>query len=437
MKLIHTADLHLGQILYQNYDREDEHAHFFQQLKAWCRAEKPDALVVSGDIFDIQQPSASTKRFFNESFVGLAKDNPDMAIVIAAGNHDSASRIQADSPVWDAAGVRLVGTAPAIGSTDLPDGWQDKFIVRLKSGYIIALPYMIGERPEVIQNILEKVEAENEAGKPVVLMAHAAITGTDMQGHGEIGKMRTQGIQSMGHGWDYLALGHIHKPQTLGHAEDALKDEAVTYPSGVARYSGSALHVSCDETYPHSVSVVEIPAHGSDVTIRPLRIDELRHFFILPDGGKGYASEEEALAGVKDFCDNVGQGYFRLCVDAAVSLSSNFNKKVYDILAPYGEEVRFNPKTIWVGETKKEEVAEKPVFEVAELQQMEDPVDFIEKTRSQYHGLPDEDELRKLFDEVRDEIKRFEDEAKQKEAQKAAKKKAQADQVEENEDQEE
>lgn len=427
MKLIHTADLHLGQILYQNYDREDEHTHFFEQLKAWCRAEKPDALVVSGDIFDIQQPSASTKRFFNECFVELAKDNPDMAIVITAGNHDSASRIQADSPVWDAAGVRLVGTAPAIGSTDLPDGWQDKFIVRLKSGYIIALPHIIGERPAVIQSILDKVEAENTEGKPIIMMAHAAITGTDIQGHGEVGKMRTQGIDSMGHGWDYLALGHIHKPQTLGHPEDALKEDAVTYPSGVARYSGSALHVSCDETYPHSVSVVEIPAHGADITIRPLRIDELRHFFILPDDKKGYASEEDALTGVKDFCEKVGSGYFRLCVDAVVSLSSNFTQKVYDILKPYDEEVRFNPKTIWAGEVKKEDDAEKPVFEVAELQQMDDPVDFIEKTRSQYQGLPDADELRKLFDEVRDEIKRYEDEEKQKAARKAAKKKATAD----------
>ena len=436
MKLIHTADLHLGQILYQNYDREDEHAHFFKQLKAWCRAEKPDALVVSGDIFDIQQPSAATKRFFNECFVDLAKDHPDMAIVIVAGNHDSASRIQADSPVWDVAGVRLVGTAPAIGSTDLPDGWQEKFIVRLESGYIVALPHMIGERPEVIQSILKKVEAENADRKPVILMAHAAITGTDMQGHGEIGKMRTQGLETMGCGWDYLALGHIHKPQTLGHSEDALKEGTVTYPAGVARYSGSALHVSCDETYPHSVSVVEIPAHGADVTIRPLRIDELRHFYVLPGDGKSYASEEEALTGVKDFCDKVGKGYFRLCVDAAVSLPSNFNKKVYDILAPYDEEVRFNPKTIWAGETKAEEDAEKPVFEVAELQQMEDPVDFIEKTRSQYQGLPDADELRKLFDEIGDEIKRFKDEAKQKEIQKAAKKKAQADRVQENENQE-
>ena len=229
----------------------------------------------------------------------------------------------------------------------------------------------------------------------------------------------------MAHGWDYLALGHIHKPQTLDHPEDALKDGPITYPSGVARYSGSVLHVSCDETYPHTVSVVEIPAHGTDITIRPLRIDELRHFYVLPAEGKSYMSEDEALAGVQGFCEKEKKGYFRLCIDASAPLSSNFNQKVYELLKPYDDEVRFNPKTIWAGETQEEDNSEKPVFEVAELQQMTDPVDFIEKTRSQYQGLPDTDKLRQLFVEIRDEIKRFEDEEKQKAARKAAKKKEQ------------
>ena len=432
MKIIHTADLHLGQVIYQNYDREDEHEHFFKQLKAWCRNEAPDALVVSGDIFDIQSPSAATRRFFNERFVELARENPQMSIVITAGNHDSAARIQADSPVWDAAGVRLVGVAPAAGSTEAEDGWQERFIVRLESGYIVALPYMIGERPAVIQSILNKVEEENTEGKPVVLMAHAAITGTDMQGHGEIGKMRTQAIATMGQGWDYLALGHIHKPQTLDHPEDALKEDSVTYSSGAARYSGSALHVSCDETYPHSVSVVEIPSHGADVTIRPLRIDELRHFYILPEDGSSYASEDDALAGLKVFCEKVGKGYFRFRVDALATLSSNFSQKVYDFIKPYDDEVRFNPRTIWDGATQEEEDTEKPVFEVSELQEMKDPLDFIEKTRAQYAGLPDTDTLRNLFDEVRDEIQRYKDESKQKSVAKASGKKAGEDKGQED-----
>ena len=277
MKIIHTADLHLGQVIYQSYDRVDEHEHFFRQLEKWCEDERPDALVVSGDIFDIQQPGAATRQFFNDHFVDISIKNPRMAIVIVAGNHDSASRIQADCSVWARAGVTLVGHGP---SSDMPgddDSWMDRFIVRLESGYIVALPFFLGDRSAQIQRILDFVAAENTEGKPVVMTGHLAVTGSDMTGHDDIGRIRTQAVESLGTGYDYLALGHIHKPQTIGHQEDAFA-ESVTYPSGVVRYSGSALHVSCDEAYPHTVSVVEIDRRGGDVTIRQKRIDELRHF---------------------------------------------------------------------------------------------------------------------------------------------------------------
>ena len=113
MKILHTADLHLGQVMYQNYTREDEHDRFFRQLDAWCGQHRPDALLVSGDIFDIQQPGAAVKRRFNEYFVGLHRRHPGMAIVVVAGNHDSASRIHADNAVWSLGDVKLVGLPPA------------------------------------------------------------------------------------------------------------------------------------------------------------------------------------------------------------------------------------------------------------------------------------------------------------------------------------
>ena len=116
MKILHTADLHLGQVMYQNYTREEEHDHFFRQLKGWCGEYCPDALVVSGDIFDIQQPGAGVKRCFNEYFVDLHNSFPEMAIVIVAGNHDSASRIHADNAVWSLGQVKLVGLPPATDS---------------------------------------------------------------------------------------------------------------------------------------------------------------------------------------------------------------------------------------------------------------------------------------------------------------------------------
>lgn len=285
MKILHTADLHLGQVIYQNYERSDEHDHFFEQLKAWCQEYQPDALVVSGDIFDIQQPSANTRKAFNEYFVDIHSACPKMRIVITAGNHDSASRIQADSAIWTFANTTMVGTAPMI---EPKDKWEEQYVVRLESGYIIAMPYLTGERTEMLQLLLDFVAKENTENKPVVMMGHTAVTGLDIMGHNiEIGKLKTQDEEAFGKGYDYLALGHIHKPQTINHQQDAMT-QTVSYPSPVIRYSGSALHVSCDEAYPHTVSLVEIDKHGGEVKIQQLRIDELRHFYVLPEGNSSF-----------------------------------------------------------------------------------------------------------------------------------------------------
>ena len=414
MKIIHTADLHLGQVIYQNYDRSDEHRHFFNQLERWCREEQPDALLVSGDVFDIQQPSATVKRAFTDYFVHLHEVCPQMHIVITAGNHDSASRIQADSAVWRLAHVHLVGTPPLIDSLEQPDGWQWQYIVKLDSGYIVPLPYMAGERREIIQAILDKVGEDNAGKLPVVMMAHQAVTGLDITGHNfEIGTLKTLDADAMGSGFDYLALGHIHKPQTLGHQEDAQRTE-VCYPSPVVRYSGSALHVSCDEAYPHTVSLVEMDRHQGEVHIRQLRIDELRHFYVLPADGASFASAEEALAVMTAFVAHGDRGYLRFCFDAKADVPSNFSQQVYDALLPYHEEWRYNPKIVWTGahETPGDE-KEALVFEVAELQQMKDPMTFIERTLDQYPGL-DLDEVRQAFEEVTVELARMREEDEEK-----------------------
>lgn len=419
MKILHTADLHLGQVIYQNYDRNDEHQHFFDQLTSWCKEHQPDALLVSGDVFDIQQPSATVKKFYTDYFVGLHRQCPEMAIVITAGNHDSASRVQADSSVWALANATVVGTAP---STEPAEGWEDKYIVSLPSGYIIAMPYMANERTETLQHLLDVVAKKNVEGKPVVMMGHTAVTGLDTLGHNlVVGTLKTQETKSFGSGYDYLALGHIHKPQTIDHQEDALKMN-VSYPAPVIRYSGSVLHVSCDEAYPHSVSLVEIDKHGGEVQIEQLRIDELRHFYVLPEDNFSFTSAEEALDAIQKFCKEKQSGYIRLRISISTPLPSNFNQIVYDALAATNDEVRYNPKIIWtdMDETVKEEKA-KPSFEVAELQQMTNPLDFISKIIDQYPEL-DMEEIRLAFEEVEQEVLRIEEEEEIKAAAKETKK---------------
>ena len=406
MRILHTADLHLGQILYQYYERADEHIHFFDQLHQWCDSYRPDALVVSGDIFDIQQPSAAVKDFFNRSFVALHLSFPDLQIVIAAGNHDSAARIEADSEVWGMSGVRLVGHGPAVDAASQPDGWQERFVVEIPAGFIITIPFVASLRSNTLQALLEYVERRNVDGRPVVMMAHQAVSGSDTTGHNDIGNLRDLAITDFGTGYDYLALGHIHRAQTIGYPLGDENDEHSSYPAGIARYSGSALHVSCDEQYPHTVSIVDIDRHGGTVELTRLRIDELRHFYTLPDKNTPAASSaDEVYALVDGFCNDVGSGYIRLRIDRKAPLPVDFIQTVYRRLETTDNEVRFNPKTIFENDDIQPEETSRPLFEIAELKQMTDPLDFVKKM---IHSFPelDLDQLEEDFKEVENEIRK-------------------------------
>ncbi len=403
MKIVHTADLHLGQIIYQNYDRADEHAHFFRQLEQWCAAERPDALVVAGDVFDVAQPSTAARGAYIEAFVRLHECCPEMMIVIIAGNHDSASRLQVEELLWRQLNVVVVGVAPPLSVGEADCG---RYIVRLPAGYIVAVPYSPGNRREAVQAVLDVVAAENTGGLPVVAVAHAAVDGVDVTGHNiDVGNLRTLPAEAFGCGYDYLALGHIHRPQTLGRpASDEGVPETV-YDTPVARYAGSALHVSCDEAYPHTVSVVDIDRHGGCVSVRRLRIDELRHFHTLPREG-AFRSGEAALAAVAEAVAGGLEGYFRLRMDYGSETPPDFEQKIYRLLADRGDRLCFNPKHLWVGEATGGAAVETPVFAVAELQQMNDPMIFVERTADQYKGFS-LDELREAFAEIAAEANRL------------------------------
>ncbi|MGM9804222.1 MAG: exonuclease SbcCD subunit D, partial [Muribaculaceae bacterium] len=417
MKIIHTADLHIGQTIYQHYDRSDEHRHFFNQLEQWCRQERPDALVVSGDIFDIQQPGASVKQEFVQYFVQLHQACPDMHIIVTAGNHDSAMRLQADSAIWTYANTHLVGTAPArsmiTGSQD--NTWQQQYIIDIGTAYVIALPYMAANCGEALQCLLQTVQQNNLSNKPVVVMAHMAVTGCDMQGHNiELGTLVTQALDSLPQGYDYLALGHIHKPQTINHPQDSMVlNDTVTYPAGVARYSGSALHVSCDEAYPHTVTVVEIDHHGGDVNIRQLRINELRHFHLLPQQGY-FTDANEAIEAIKQFAENNSDAYLRLHFHYNTNVPTDFNTRVYDLLESYNRNLRYNPKHLWHG-APAINVAndDNTIFEIADLQQMTNPLEFITTTIDQYPGI-DLDMITSAFKEIEEEVRHINDDEKKK-----------------------
>ena len=271
MKLIHTSDWHLGHELF-TYDRSEEQLSFLEQLREIVREEQPDALVVSGDIYHTSTPSNTTMRLFTNGLDQIRMACPTMQLVVTAGNHDSSSRLEVTRSIWEHLHVSIVGR---IQRTPTGIDW-DRHLIPIHSvageliGWIVAMPHVFPanypgfeegipreERPRHFFQALGKRLCErNETHLPVVLMAHLAVAGSDTTGHDE----SRGGMDYVEMGlfdaipYDYLALGHIHCPQNVCGTR--------------ARYCGSPLAVSFDETYPHSVTVVEIDAAGSVPRIR-------------------------------------------------------------------------------------------------------------------------------------------------------------------------
>lgn len=278
-KFIHTSDWHLGQNFY-GYDRSEEQRDFLRQLADIVRKHTPDALLVSGDIFHTAAPSNAAVNLYVDEMLNIHKACPTMDIIVIAGNHDSASRLDCDKRLWELAGVKVLGgiARNEDGSADL-----ERHLVPVgDKGIVAAVPFayptgfpVTGEaetqreqrQAAYFQALLDQANATNRAGLPVVLMAHLAVSNSDFTGHDRDMKMECVDVTTLGNGYDYAALGHIHRPQNVGDR---------------ARYCGTPIPVSFDEQCEHSVSIVEIDSHGAAPRIETKRIKNIKPLHTLP-----------------------------------------------------------------------------------------------------------------------------------------------------------
>ena len=277
-KFIHTSDWHLGQNFY-GYDRSEEQADFLHQLVGIVRKHQPDALLVSGDIFHTAAPSSAAVTMYVNAMLDIHNACPTMTIVVIAGNHDSASRLQSDSRLWELASVRVLG---GIARDDEGLADLDRHIIKVEGkAMIAAVPFAypasfpmvnndhVGSdqrQPVFFQSLLDRVQSQNAGQLPVVLMAHLAVNNSDFTGH-DRGMMECVEIDVLGNGYDYAALGHIHRPQDVSER---------------ARYCGTPIAVSFDEQCEHSVSIVEIDAHGSLPRVTTKRIKNIKPLHTIP-----------------------------------------------------------------------------------------------------------------------------------------------------------
>ena len=326
MKFIHTSDWHLGHVLY-GMDRNEEQQDMLEQMVAIVETHRPDAFLLSGDVFHTAQPSSSVQTMFTDALVKIHDANPEMQIVITAGNHDSAVRHEIFRTPWKSFNIHMIGSFG-------PDDLQSHIIEIPGKGFIIAIPYThVRNMPDGCrQALLDMVEERNVDGLPVILMDHTTVSGCDCKGHDQITDYTVGGIdgialEELGSGYDYAALGHIHNPQYIKGSE------------GRVRYSGTPLPVTFDEVFGHSVSMVEIASHGDAPVTTEIAIDNMHPLVSVP--ADGFATWDQAKELLKSFrADKVS--YIKLNIEVEDFLPSDAEMTVQSICEGLGHWFCYN-----------------------------------------------------------------------------------------------
>lgn len=385
MKILHTSDWHLGHILY-NYDRTEEQRKMLEQMADIVRTEQPDVFMLCGDVYHSSQPSASVQRMFTEALVEIHNAYPPITIVITAGNHDSGTKHEIFRTPWKALKVHTVGHLDR-------EHIEEHIITVPGKGLILAIPYVYERNiPEgLFEQMLDAAKQRNSEGLPIVMMAHTTVKGCDYTGHDHateyvVGGIDSLDVEQMGEGYDYLALGHIHHGQFVhtGHHN--------------VRYCGSPLPISFDETFAHSVSLVEIGQHGDRPQVTEIEIRNPHPLVTLPT--QGLATWEEAKTLLRNF-PNDNPAYIRLNVETDDFLPAEANAEANALTA--GKQCRF----CYINAIRKaEQRQDDRALTVQELQ-TEAPID-IARRYAEYIGVTFDDEMKEMFDEALDMVNKDE-----------------------------
>ncbi len=337
LRIVHTADWHLGHSL-GDHDRSWEHQRFFDWLLDMLAALEADALLIAGDIFDTANPSASATRSWYRLLADLHRRLPDLDVVVIAGNHDSAARLDAPRPLLEGFGVRVVGALPRDESRRI-DVRQVLVPLHDKTGevaaWVAAVPFL---RPAdlpalrelgatsgdehsaggvslidgvrwIYGQVQEAAQRVNEGDQALIAMGHCYMVGTRLS---ELSERRVLGgnlnalpVDLFSDAATYVALGHLHLAQTVGKREHV-------------RYAGSPLPLSIGErNYPHQVSVVEF--QGAKLqSIRALRVPRFVEVLQVPESGPAPLAEVEALLAELPGDDGPAETWPWLHVDVAL-----------------------------------------------------------------------------------------------------------------------
>ncbi len=255
MKFLHTADWHLGKLFYGTYLTDEQNWILRNQFLPLLDEEKPDVVLLAGDVYDRSVPPAEAVALFDEMISEICGKRR-IPFVVISGNHDSAERLSFGSSLLAASGLYMCGDLERLSPISIPDAAGDV--------YIIPLPY--AETAEVRRALTLDLHTKEEAlsalsasllktvptGARTITIAHDFIAGgTESDSERPLSIGGTDPVSAdIFAPFCYTALGHLHGPQKAGGQE-------------TIRYSGSLLKYSFGEaTQKKGVIIGEMDAAG-------------------------------------------------------------------------------------------------------------------------------------------------------------------------------
>lgn len=287
MRLLHTSDWHIGKTIF-GQKRYDEYESFLLWLSDTIQEKKIDVLLVAGDIFDTSTPSNRAQELYYK-FLCRTASSPCRHVVITAGNHDSPTFLDAPRELLRTLNVHVTGSVSG-------DPHDEIITLKNKNGevelIVCAIPYLRDrdirtvENGETVEDKERKIsegislhyktvcslaeQKRSQTGKdiPVVCMGHLFTAGgKTVNGDGVrelyIGNLAHITASIFPETIDYLALGHLHVPQTVGRRKNM-------------RYSGSPLPVGFSETK-HQKSVCMVEFSGKKPHVSLLNVPVFQH----------------------------------------------------------------------------------------------------------------------------------------------------------------
>lgn len=267
MRFIHTADWHLGRIFHGMHLTDDQ-AYILDNLELLLKDEKPDAYVISGDIYDRSVPPPEAVELLSSHLERVTRDLK-VPVIMIAGNHDGAERLDFCSGMMSVGGLHISG---------IFRGGVSPVIIEDRHGpvYFYPIPYADPERMKIvleseaplthndaISMYAERLRLSHPAGRRAVAVAHAFVNGGMSSESERPLTVGGAGIVDSGifDGFCYTALGHLHGAQSI---------------NGLVRYSGSIMKYSVSEaSHNKSATVVEIGGDGkasiSEAALTPRR----------------------------------------------------------------------------------------------------------------------------------------------------------------------